>query len=69
MEVRLYSDEWQAIRNNIPEDSAAHDRLPRAVVTETNNQLEPNLKISCDEDATKVIIQAAKPCCPERCHA
>jgi hypothetical protein len=65
MEFYLYFDEWAAIRNNMPVDSAAADCLQRAEVIATEDLTKPDLKISCDENASKIIMEIATRCCPD----
>jgi hypothetical protein len=65
MDFYLYFDEWELIKKNIPVDSTASDCLKRAEVIATEDEVQPDLKISCDEDASKLIVEIAKRCCPD----
>jgi hypothetical protein len=65
MEFYLYFDEWEVIRKNIPVDSSASDCLQRAEVVATEDVAQPDLKITCDEAATQMILDIARRCCPD----
>jgi hypothetical protein len=65
MEFYLYFDEWELIRKNIPVDSRASDCLQRAEVIATEDAVQPDLKICCDEASSKLIVEIAERWCPD----
>jgi hypothetical protein len=63
MQCDLYFDEWQVIKDTMLADAEAAECLSRAVVNQDIGQ-QPDLKIDCDEETMKRILEVARRCCP-----
>ena len=65
--VKVAPRHYERLRSQITSDSPAHEAIERATRIEhsVDGVLFEGYSIPCDENQARIILEAAKQCCPE----